>query len=181
MAKGLLYYARQYVSNRKALEASLSSPLLLWEAPPVAPLTERWRITAGGLAGNRPRAGEPLVYEVKKGAAKGNPFAMGVTMGRMDNNDVVLDDESVSRFHAWLQQDAKGWTLVDADSRNGTWLAGKKLAAKEKVLVADGQKLKLGSVELNFYEPKTFLAQLKDLVDMGATVAPPGAPVPPMK
>lgn len=173
MAKGLLYYARQYVSNRKALEASLSTPLLQWEAPPAAPLAERWRITAGGLVGNRPRAGEPLVYEVKKGTAKGNPFAMGVTIGRMDNNDVVLDDESVSRFHAWLQQDAKGWTLVDADSRNGTWLGSRKLLAKEKVLVTDGVKLKLGTVELSFLEPKTFLAQLKDLVDLGATLAPP--------
>src|SRR5689334_10029496 len=42
--------------------------------------------------------GEPIVFPVVKNQE--NAFGRGITVGRTGNNDVVLDDGTVSRFHA---------------------------------------------------------------------------------
>lgn len=138
-------------------------PGLVWEAPATKLLDSgRWEMTASGQAAMRPRAGEPLVFLVEKGQATNNPFAMGVTVGRVQSNDIVVDDGSVSRFHAWLQQDerTKEWSLTDAESKNGTWIDGVQLGAKQRVQLRDGSRLKFGDVDLGFFLP----ASLKSLV-----------------
>ena len=146
-------------------DADPTVPGLVWEAP-AAGLTEsgHWEMTDAGQAMLRPRAGEPLIFLVQKGSATNNPFAMGVTVGRVESNDIVVDDGSVSRFHAWLQKDerTKEWSLTDAESKNGTWLDGKQLAAKQRVILKDGSKLKFGDVEMSFFTPaalKVFVGQ----------------------
>ncbi len=45
-----------------------------------------------------------------------------VTFGSSPDNDVVVDDPSVSRRHCELQVEAAGYRLVDLDSKNGTFL-----------------------------------------------------------
>lgn len=131
-------------------------PGLVWEAPPTK-LTEsgHWEMTDSGQAMMRPRAGEPLIFMVEKGSATNNPFAMGITVGRVESNDIVVDDGSVSRFHAWLQHDerTKEWSLTDAESKNGTWVDGVQLQAKQRVTLRDGARLKFGEVEMDFYLP----------------------------
>jgi ABC transport system ATP-binding/permease protein len=47
-----------------------------------------------------------------------------LTVGRMPDNTVVLDDLLVSRRHALLERTAAGWTLVDLGSGNGTFVNG---------------------------------------------------------
>ena len=137
-------------------------PGLVWEAPPTE-LTKsgHWEMTDAGQTPLRPRQGEPLIFMVEKGSATNNPFAMGVTVGRVESNDVVVDDGSVSRFHAWLQRDerTKDWSLTDAESKNGTWVDGVQ-AGKQRVVLRDGAKLKFGDVEMTFFLP----AQLKQFV-----------------
>lgn len=147
-------------------ETQVKVPALLWEAPPGA-TTEggHWEMTDAGNMLTRPRAGEPLAFLVEKSAnTASNPFAMGVTIGRVESNDVVLDDGSVSRFHAWLQKDERTqqWSLTDAESKNGTWVDGTPLAPKQRVPLRDGAKIKLGDVQLVFLLPdalKVFLAE----------------------
>jgi hypothetical protein len=138
-------------------------PGLVWEAP-LSPLSDsgHWEMTDAGQTLMRPRTGEPLIFMVEKGAATNNPFAMGVTVGRVESNDVVVDDGSVSRFHAWLQRDerTREWSLTDAESKNGTWVDGVQLAAKQRVQLRDGARLKFGDVEMSFFLPaalKTFV------------------------
>lgn len=140
-------------------------PGLVWEAPPTA-LTEsgHWELTDAGKKLTRPRAGEPVIFFVEKAAGTNNPFAMGVTIGRVESNDVVLDDGSVSRFHAWLQQDERTgqWAITDAESKNGTSVNGAPLGPRQRALLDDGARLKLGEVELTFLLPaalEAFVAQ----------------------
>ncbi|MDP2273076.1 MAG: FHA domain-containing protein [Archangium sp.] len=146
-------------------DADPNVPGLVWEAPPTR-LTDsgHWEMTDAGQAMMRPRAGEPLIFLVQKGNATNNPFAMGVTVGRVESNDIVVDDGSCSRFHAWLQRDerTKEWSLTDAESKNGTWVDGVQLSAKQRVQLRDGAKLKFGDVEMTFLLPialKTFVGQ----------------------
>ena len=140
-------------------------PGLVWEAPPTK-LTDsgHWEMTDAGQAMMRPRQGEPLIFLVEKGTSTNNPFAMGVTVGRVESNDIVVDDGSVSRFHAWLQKDerTKEWSLTDAESKNGTWIDNVQLAGKQRVVLRDGAKLKFGDVVMEFFLP----AALKHFVGL---------------
>jgi hypothetical protein len=103
--------------------------------------------------------GEPLVFSVLK--HQENAFGRGITVGRTGNNDVVLDDGTVSRFHGWFQRDSHGsYTLTDAGSKNGTFLGGARLVARRATPVTDGTRLRFGQVEVTFFLPAGFLKML---------------------
>jgi len=164
MMTSLLSYSRLLTQGEAQALQQLPFPLLVWEVPAGAPNEElllRTQVMRVGMASPQLPAhnGEPLVFEVKKASHKANAFMMGVTVGRTENNDIVLDDHSVSRFHAYFQQDAKTarWKLVDAESKNGTWVAGKRLTANQGELLDDRQPVRFGDVDLRFYAPASFL------------------------
>ncbi len=168
MAETLLAWFTRYSHDAKDVETRLKGrPVLLYEPPETADSKGddddddyQFR-TQSGLELTSIGGGEPLAVIVEK--TKDNAFQRRVTIGRTSNNDIVLDDTSVSRFHAWLQQDeaTSGWQLFDAGSRNGTMAGGKKLAPKAGVTLSAGVKVKVGSVELTFYSAEGFLKLLK--------------------
>ena len=45
-----------------------------------------------------------------------------ITVGAMDDNDLVLRDETVSRYHCRIVQEGESYVLVDLDSTNGTFI-----------------------------------------------------------
>ena len=94
--------------------------------------------------------GEPIVFPIVKNQE--NAFGRGITVGRTGNNDVVLDDGTVSRFHAWFQREsAGGYILTDAGSKNGSYVAGVRLTPRRPAPLADGARLRFGQVEVIFY------------------------------
>ncbi|PTL77178.1 FHA domain-containing protein [Vitiosangium sp. GDMCC 1.1324] len=94
--------------------------------------------------------GEPIVFPVIKNQE--NAFGRGITVGRTGNNDVVLDDGTVSRFHAWFQRETDGrYILTDAGSKNGSYVAGVRLTPRRPSLLTDGSRLRFGQVEVTFY------------------------------
>jgi pSer/pThr/pTyr-binding forkhead associated (FHA) protein len=94
--------------------------------------------------------GEPIVFPVIKNQE--NAFGRGITVGRTGNNDVVLDDGTVSRFHAWFQRETDGrYSVTDAGSKNGSFLSGVRLTPRRAAPVTDGSRLRFGHVELTFY------------------------------
>jgi hypothetical protein len=133
--------------------------VLLWEAPPSESSHESdWSPTEVG-AKTRPTATDPVVFKVEKVPGRANPFAMGVTVGRVETNDIIVDDGSVSRFHAWLQFDTrqKIWWLCDAESKNGTFLGAQRLKPNAKVQLADSARLRFGDVSMTFLSPGALL------------------------
>ena len=50
-------------------------------------------------------------------------------IGRAGDNDVVVSDLSVSRYHAELRRTARGFQVVDLESHNGTFLNGQRISA----------------------------------------------------
>ena len=137
----------------------LDCPVLIWNSAP-AETSRVLLATAPHQTAQRPRSGEPVVFELRKGVDARNGFAMGVTVGRTDSNDVWLDDESVSRFHAYFQQvsqrGAQVWQVVDAESMNGTFLNTFKLPEKKPESLRDGDALRFGDVEVKFLLPEGF-------------------------
>ena len=94
--------------------------------------------------------GEPVVFPVVK--TRENAFGRGITVGRTGNNDVVLEDGTVSRFHAWFQREEHGgYLLTDAGSKNGTFVAGVRLLPRRACALADGARVRFGQVEVTFY------------------------------
>lgn len=62
----------------------------------------------------------------------------GLTLGRAPDNDIVIDGEGVSRYHAQLRYDGGSLWLRDAGSRNGIFVNGNR--------VTDYKALKAGDV-----------------------------------
>jgi hypothetical protein len=160
---GFSYYCRRYLTEAELLRQSLDCPLLFWAAPATAKGEEPWLGTGSGVQMKEPRAGEPVLFELKKVPGKANAFAMGVTVGRIDTNDIVIDDSSISRFHAYFQKDPRSsaWQLVDAESKNGTWVGPLKLGPNERAIVSDETKVRFGDVELTFITVDSLFARIQ--------------------
>ncbi len=68
-----------------------------------------------------------------------------MVLGRSSGNDLIVAEPSVSRKHARLSVNASGneIAVADLDSRNGTWLNGKRVS---EALVHGGDSLAFGSI-----------------------------------
>jgi pSer/pThr/pTyr-binding forkhead associated (FHA) protein len=80
----------------------------------------------------------------------GASFRDRITIGRTENNDVVIADPSVSRLHAYVRH-ANGWVVADAGSKNGTWLGDEHLEPRREVALPTGAVIRFGDVHLIFY------------------------------
>ena len=83
-----------------------------------------------------------------------------VRVGRHARNDIVLDDalNGVSRFHAEIRPEGSSYVIVDLNSRNGIWIAGRKI--KDKATLSLGVPVTVGAFEL-FNEDDPVLAKTK--------------------
>lgn len=74
-----------------------------------------------------------------------------VSVGRTRENDLSLDDRSVSRIHAALVLNSEGVLQVaDTGSTNGTFINGQRIAYGTAYSVADADKVQFGTVEVLF-------------------------------
>lgn len=71
-----------------------------------------------------------------------------VSVGRSEDNDVVLSHPSVSKVHARLRLGSDGLFVHDAGSTNGVWLRGERVSAEGAPFVA-GEPLTVGDFSLS--------------------------------
>ncbi len=69
------------------------------------------------------------------------------TVGRSPQNDLFLDDVTVSRHHARVMVDADGFLVEDLNSLNGTYVNRKRI---ERHQLMDGDELQIGKFKLEF-------------------------------
>ncbi len=72
-----------------------------------------------------------------------------VRIGRAPDNDLVLDDRTVSRYHALLQRRYRRYLLTDLGSRSGTRLNGFPV---QEAILRSGDRIELGAVTLLYVE-----------------------------
>lgn len=80
----------------------------------------------------------------------GNRITVGedpLTIGRLPECDIVLDDSKVSRRHAEVRRDGMGVNVVDLGSTNGTMVNGAGI--RERALT-DGDQITVGATILRF-------------------------------
>jgi adenylate cyclase len=68
-----------------------------------------------------------------------------VRLGRGADNEVVLSDASVSRYHAEIRRESDGWVLHDMKSTNGVEVNGVPV---ERAVLEAGDRLRIGAFEL---------------------------------
>jgi class 3 adenylate cyclase/tetratricopeptide (TPR) repeat protein len=70
-------------------------------------------------------------------------------IGRGEQNDLRLNDASVSRYHAFLRRVDGRYLLSDVGSQNGTFVNGRRVHAPSAL--HSGDRIRAGTTELTFY------------------------------
>src|SRR5258706_5232289 len=71
-----------------------------------------------------------------------------ITVGALEDNDVALQDPTVSRYHCKIVEDDRNYSLVDLGSTNGTYV--NKVRVREAFLQA-GSVIHVGKSEIRFH------------------------------
>lgn len=126
--------------------------------------------------------GESGYYlKVIKGFEEGKVIPLSeeeMTLGRADENDIVIRVAEVSRKHAVLSKQQEGYLLRDLGSTNGTFVDRKRIGGKyllkpgDTIMLGDAVHLRYGS-ELETVDP------LEDTPPAPMEVPEPPPPPPP--
>ncbi|HUL60960.1 MAG TPA: FHA domain-containing protein [Anaeromyxobacteraceae bacterium] len=140
----------------EAFAAAEPSSWVVWEAGPWRPPTRSRDTIVSQPDMPRLESGESLAIQLV--ARDGGT---SVTLGRDAENDVVIDDATLSRAHMRFERAAGGsWTVRDLGSSNGTRVDGVKLR-EEAAPVRSGSSIEAGAVRLTFYDPAGLLLRLR--------------------
>ena len=117
---------------------------------------------SGGPAAQLVRGPEPSpelrVFQIRHTGR--SPYPRIITVGRTRNNDVVVPDVVMSKFHAFFKEEEGAFFLSDAESRNGTFVDGKSVPSTKQgkpALVQPGARVRFGMIELWFVDAEGLL------------------------
>jgi hypothetical protein len=114
---------------------------------------------------------EYLVFPIRK--TERSIIARFYSVGQTRNNDIVIRDVTVSKFHAFFQdaEDGEGLVLQDARSTNGTFVNEERVpqqGAGEPVRVSTGDVIRFGGVELSFLHASELCSLVRSVTSMMA-------------
>jgi NACalpha-BTF3-like transcription factor len=91
----------------------------------------------------------PTVFEINLGQDE-------FTIGKDEDNDLMVHDPYMSRRHARVIYESGTWVFEDLNSRNGSWkIEPNNLRRVSRAAIADNDMYQLGSTVVRFREPKT--------------------------
>lgn len=153
---------------------STSSALI--EVPSQGKRTTRGNARSAGivLPNRQPGMPAPFVYaedipwgwlEHRAGRFQGQRLALNrqvMSIGREEDNDIWLDDDTASRYHAELTWDAGQAYITDCDSMNGVLLNGRRI--RGTLIISPGDLFEIGSHRFLFEkaEPTSIPNELSD-------------------
>jgi pSer/pThr/pTyr-binding forkhead associated (FHA) protein len=135
------------LSSHGPFEIKLFTDLVVTHAEDARPIPAGYRGSIPAFYLSRP---PKLVVRLKNRPLKtylmtGTEFSIG----RLPQNDIVIDNLGVSRRHTVIAKTADGYLVRDCESRNGTFLNG--TAVTEAPLV-DGDVVTIGKYQIVFQE-----------------------------
>lgn len=90
-----------------------------------------------------------LVARRHDGSGKEYPLlGEATTIGRADDNDIVLEAPGSSRRHAIVRAHGATYVLEDLDSKNGTWVNDQRVDGT--AFVSDGDVIRFSEAEFTF-------------------------------
>lgn len=133
-------------------------------------------------AGFRATFDHPFLLEGGQVLGKGTPLAersvfllrdkgQTLVVGRKAAAHLQVPVKSVSSKHALLRPPTEGrpdWEIIDAESTNGTFVEGVRIAAGKPTRLTDGVALRFGpDARFNFLQPESFLRAFRRLLSAG--------------
>lgn len=82
-------------------------------------------------------------FQVDKGPRKGEFFEFEdkeIRIGRLEENEICIPDQTISRLHAVVRPEQDGYVIVDK-SKNGTFVNGQRISSH---LLNSGDRIKIG-------------------------------------
>ena len=97
------------------------------------------------------------------GPLRGRTFYLDeavVSIGRLESNDIRLDDPFVSRHHCLIRNEGEQCTIEDLHSANGTYLDGERVEASS---LKEGSIIQIGGSRFLFRFPQGLRSENSDL------------------
>jgi hypothetical protein len=104
---------------------------------------------------DRPQKGDCLCFELKCVAAA------KLKVGRAPENDIVLNDATVSREHLVLERAKDQWLVRALALSKATLVKGKAVAPDAPVALTSGDQLTVGGVTLTYLTPAGLISRIK--------------------
>jgi hypothetical protein len=153
---------RQHLSLRNEFAKRYPHAWLVWEAG-------AWSVSGDGeqnVAHTLPPAedlqdclptGDVLCFELAT-AVPGQTL----TLGRASQNDIVINDSTVSREHLVLTRGPSGEWIADLTSSTPqVSISGRHLVHGKPTSLRQGDVLKVGEVLMTFYDPQSFEQRIR--------------------
>jgi hypothetical protein len=98
----------------------------------------------------------PAVQPAKLILSDGRNVALGtagIRIGRHPDNDIVIDESNVSRFHAQVIPQDERWIVIDNRSTNGTRVNDRRVgeAGQDEIDLTDGDTIVVGPATFTFH------------------------------
>jgi pSer/pThr/pTyr-binding forkhead associated (FHA) protein len=105
--------------------------------------------SARTLDGRTTATGRLAVARLRGSAGEVHPLTGAATrIGRRADNDVVLDDQEVSRHHAVVSDTGTSFVITDLRSANGVYVDGRRI--RGTVVLGDGDRVRICHHEFVF-------------------------------
>jgi DNA-binding SARP family transcriptional activator len=91
---------------------------------------------------------ESVVAQLRDSTGRRYPLRAATRIGRLADNDVVLDDDTVSRFHAVIVDTGNSFVITDLQSANGVEVAGRRI--RTSATLADGDRIGICGHDFTF-------------------------------
>jgi hypothetical protein len=150
-------YAQMAMLKREHFVVRFAHPFLVQAVGGLQRLdpSRRDDLTSDRLVLEGPRTALHESMEVAELAPR-DPDQDIITIGVATTCDVVLDDTSVSKRHAWFQRTDDVWRIWDGDSSAGTQVNGQLVLPGYPRALASGDRVILGYVDLMFITSEGF-------------------------
>jgi hypothetical protein len=97
------------------------------------------------------------VYRIRRRDGQPGPLRVG----RVADNDIAIDDSSLSRHHASLEARGELVLVVDLESKNGTFLGEDRLDPGTPAAARSTDIVRFGRVSMQIYAPAALYHALK--------------------
>ena len=138
----------------------------VWNVPEVGEELGTTRVPAREIADCLPES-DVLCFELA-------PARKELTLGRSTENDIVINDATVSRTHLRASFDGERWWVEPLPDSAEVTLNGIQLERGRKTPLENGEKIRIGDVTLTYHTVDSFVARVQTQAERLAALAESG-------
>jgi hypothetical protein len=124
------------------------------------------KVLKGKLRSPKEEAEMHMSLTVLELRSQTSPDSELITLGRAEENDVIILDDTISSCHAEFTQKAGGNAVLitDLNSRNGVYVNGEKIDPQKALKLSNKDLLGFGDAKFVFFSPRGLYDELKSIL-----------------